>query len=91
MKIGDHALLSARFAARRCAICGTDDIAAICAGTEAVLEEVRIRKPDGATLRYMVLRRPAVQEVSLCLADWAVRIPYKSHKDRRARRSVVIG
>jgi hypothetical protein len=90
MLIGDHDVLSARFAARRCAICGGDDIVAVCAGSEAVLEEVCICRPDGGTLRYMLLRRPAVPEISLCLADWVVRLPYKAHREGRQRRAPVI-
>jgi hypothetical protein len=90
MLIGDHAVLSARFAARRCAFCGADDIVAICAGSDAVLEEMNIRKPDGGTLRYMLLRRAAVPEINVCLADWTLRLPFKSHKERRRRCAAVI-
>lgn len=85
-----NAVLRALFLARRCAVCDSADVMAVCPGADPVLEEMRISTPDGGTLRYTLQRRAATRDISLCLAHWLALLPYKSHREPRRRRGAVI-
>lgn len=67
------AALRARFAARRCTVCGSDQVIAVCPGSEAVWETVTEITVAGGTRRTARLISSSVPEISLCLAHRAKR------------------
>jgi hypothetical protein len=65
--------LSASFALRRCVVCGSADVAAICPGSDAEYIDRIIVSANGSTRHRQVCTKRAIKDVNLCIADAAKR------------------